>query len=85
MLATAVPYDDHGVQRSQRDRHVGRVHGDAFVGSPQDCVVAHVAADGGATRSGFPLVARSCHVLEVDAAGSLHQIAGCCRGITKLP
>jgi hypothetical protein len=59
-----------------RDRHVGRVGGDARLRVAEDREVAVIALARRAARSRLPLVAGLGDVLEVGAAGALQQVAG---------
>ena len=69
---------DHGVQRRQRHRRVGRLHGDALVGPAEDRVPLVQARQRGAPAAGRAPVARPRHGLlgaEVGAAGALQHVA----------
>jgi hypothetical protein len=73
-----------GVERRQRDAHVGRVGRDAVLAGAEDCVLAGQPADGRATRPRRPLVARHGDVVEVHAPGALQQVAAVARHVADL-
>ncbi len=67
---------DDGIERGQRDAHVGGMDGDARLRGAEDRVIAVEAVDRVAALAGVALVAaRSVVVVEIGAAGALEQVA----------
>ncbi len=76
--------NDGRIQRAHRNRHVGRMRGDAMIARAEDRMIAGEAAQGRASRARLALVARRCRVVEIIAARALEQIAARGRLIPEL-
>ena len=75
---------DDGIKRNQRDAKIGGVRRDAALAPSQYGVQPVVAAAGVAARAGSAFVAGAGNVVEIGAAGPLHEIAAHGGGIAKL-
>ena len=81
----AVPGHLHaGVERGERDAHVGGMRRNAMLARAQDRVHAVDAVDRGAAGARLALVARRGGVVEVQAARALQQIAAVGRHVAQL-
>ena len=83
-LASGSRHPHDGLQGRQGDAHIGWVRGDAGIAVPEDRVIAVVPFDGRAAAPRLALVARRGGVVEVGAAGPLHQVAARRRHVAEL-
>ena len=73
-----------GLQRGERDAHVGRMRRDARLAGAEDRVDAIDPFDRRAAAAGLTFVARRSRVIEVEAARALQQVAACRRHVAQL-
>ena len=78
------PHRHDGVQGRKRDAHVGGVRGDAALRGAEHGVVAIEAVSRVAALAGRAFVAARGIVVEIEAAGALHEIAADRRHVADL-